>query len=50
MPFGAGGDLRRMRDEQHLRISGETLQPFADRIRDGAADAPVDFIKDERRG
>nr|WP_269102408.1 inositol monophosphatase family protein [Mangrovicoccus ximenensis] len=44
------GDLGRMGDDQNLGIAlGQRRQPAADRIRRGAADAAVDFVKDQRQ-
>ena len=48
MAFGARGDLRRMGDEQYLRVARKTLQPFAHGIGDRAAHAAIDFVEHER--
>src|SRR5438477_515772 len=45
----AGGDLRRVRHDKHLQSRAEALQPFADRGGDGAADAAIDLVEDQRR-
>ena len=49
MRGGARRDLRRMRHRQHLDPIGQPRQPLADRIRDRAADAGIDFVEDQRR-
>ena len=45
----ARGDLRRVRDRQHLRARGKPRQPLADGVGDRAADARVDFVEHQRR-
>lgn len=46
--IGEGGDLGEVRDAEDLLSSSEAIQAFADAFGDGAADAGVDFIEDER--
>ena len=43
------GDLRRVRDGEHLHALGKPREPPADRLGDGAAGAGVDLVEDERR-
>ena len=40
--------LRRMGDDQHLRLPRKPRQPLADRARDRPADAAVDLVEDHR--
>ena len=49
MPLGERGDLRQVRDRDHLRAGAEALQRTADRVRGLAADARVDLVEDHRR-
>ena len=49
MRAGLRGDLRRVRDGEHLHALGEPREPPADRLGDGAAGARVDLVEDERR-
>ena len=44
----AGGDLRRVGDDEHLRPLPQRLQPAADGVGGGAADAAVDLVEDQR--
>src|SRR5438309_9573862 len=44
---GDGGDLREVRDRDHLRALGEAAQHAADRVCSLSADAGVDLIEDE---
>src|SRR5437868_8135695 len=46
MMRGARGDLRRVRDDQHLTLLGEAREPFADRACDRAADPAVHLVED----
>ena len=46
---GAGGDLRQVRDGEHLAVAPELLHQPAHRLGDGAADAGVDLVEDQRR-
>ena len=48
MPVGNARDLRKVRDREHLRALGETLQRRGDGVRRHAADAGVDLVEDER--
>lgn len=45
----ARGDLRQVRDAQHLPHLSELMQQPPDHLGDAAADARVDFVEDERR-
>ncbi len=42
-------DLRQVRHAQHLPRLAETTQQPPDDLGDGAADAAVDFVEDQRR-
>src|SRR5215218_5562208 len=44
----AGGDLRQMRDAEHLEMGAELAQPRADDVGDRPADAGVDLVEDQR--
>jgi hypothetical protein len=46
---GAGRDLRQVRDRQHLAVAAELLHQAADGLGDGAADAGIDLVEDQRR-
>ena len=48
LPVGEGGDLRQMRDAEHLAALGQAAEPHAQRRRRHAADARVDLVEDER--
>ena len=45
----ARGDLRRVGDDEDLRALPERLQPAADGVGGGAADAAVDLVEDQRQ-
>jgi len=45
----AGGDLRRVGNDQHLALLGEAREPFSNGARDCAADSAVYFVEDHRR-
>ena len=45
----AGRDLRRVGDDEHLRRLAQRLQPAADGVGGGAADAAVDLVEDQRQ-
>ena len=49
MRRGTCGNLRRMRDGQHLHLVGKPLQPLTNRIRDRTTHTGVDFVEDKRR-
>ena len=42
------GDLREVRDAQHLEPLAQQPETAADDVRDGAADAGVDLVEDQR--
>ena len=46
---GAGGDLRQVGDGDDLAAGAELLHEAADGLGDGAADAGVDLVEDQRR-
>src|SRR5947209_9361065 len=48
VPVGDGGDLRQVRDGDHLGPLGEAPQHAADRVRGLPADPGVDLVEHER--
>ena len=45
----ARGDLRQMRDREHLMKRGDVTQRFPDLESDSATDPGIDFVEDQRR-
>ena len=48
MVVGAGRHLGQVGDGQHLPVAAELAHQAPDRLRDGAADAGVDLVEDQR--
>src|SRR5688500_6721687 len=44
---GAGGDLRQVRDAQHLKRHAQRLELAADYVRDASPDSGVDLVEDQ---
>src|SRR3954452_12714745 len=50
VPLGERGDLRQVRDAEHLTAAPERAQLLADRARGVTADAGVALVEEERAG
>jgi len=49
MPVRARGDLRQMRDREHLMRRGDLAEHITHLLSDSATNAGIDFVEDERR-